>query len=85
MTKLKLTLLAAVATLRVLLLVCAAGSAGVLGSTETLAQNAYITNQWRNYRVGDQHGTNAVIATDPCWQLSYRRHGHPGRWECLCR
>jgi hypothetical protein len=29
---------------RVLVLVCAASSAGVLGSTETLAQNAYITN-----------------------------------------
>ena len=34
--------------LRVLLLVCAAGSAGVLGSTQTLAQNAYITNSALN-------------------------------------
>ena len=78
MTKLKLALLAAAATLslsspvytrklrlvlRVLLLVSAAGSAGILGSTETLAQNAYITNNQSNYMSVINTVTNAVIAT----------------------
>jgi hypothetical protein len=50
MTKLKLTILAKAATLplagyRVLLLVWAAGSAGVLGSAQSIAQNAYIPDK----------------------------------------
>ena len=55
--------------LRVLLLVCAASSAGVLGSTETLAQNAYITNNDLNSGAGDvsviDTHSSAVIATIP--------------------
>jgi YVTN family beta-propeller protein len=92
MTTLKLTLLAAIATLsltnpassfaavarithicsrklrpvlRVLLLVWAAGSAGVLGSTETLAQNAYITNADSNNVSVINIATNTVVATIP--------------------
>jgi YVTN family beta-propeller protein len=51
---------------RGLLLVWAAGSAGVLGSTETLAQNAYITNNAssNNVSVIDTR-TNEVTATLP--------------------
>jgi YVTN family beta-propeller protein len=52
MTKLKLTLLAAVATY-------------VLGSTETLAQNAYITNNVSNSVSVINTATNTVIATIP--------------------
>jgi YVTN family beta-propeller protein len=90
MTKLKLTLPAAVATLsstdpassfaadarmthictrklrlflRVLLLVWAAGSASVLGSSKTLAQNAYITNNDSNSVSVINTATNTVIAT----------------------
>jgi YVTN family beta-propeller protein len=51
--------------LRVLLLVWAAGSAGVLGSTETLAQNAYITNNQSNYMSVINTVTNQVTATIP--------------------
>ena len=49
--------------LRVLLLVWAAGSAGVLGSAQSLAQNAYITN-WSSDTVSViDTNTNSVIAT----------------------
>jgi YVTN family beta-propeller protein len=51
--------------LRVLLLVWAAGSAAVLGSTETLAQNAYITNAASNTVSVIDTAKNAVIATIP--------------------
>jgi YVTN family beta-propeller protein len=50
--------------LRVLLLVCAAGSAGVLGSTETLAQNAYITHVALDLS-GAVSVIDTVIATVP--------------------
>jgi YVTN family beta-propeller protein len=90
MTKLKLTLLAAAATLsltnpassfaadarmthictrklrlvlRVLLLVWAAGSAGVLGSAQSLAQNAYIANNGSNDVSVIDTATNKVTAT----------------------
>ena len=51
--------------LRVLLLVWAASSAGVLGSAETLAQNAYITNSGDNTVSVINTSTNKVIATIP--------------------
>jgi YVTN family beta-propeller protein len=43
-----------------LLLVCAAGSGGVLSSAETLAQNAYITNNQSNYMSVIDTVTNQV-------------------------
>src|SRR6516162_7651936 len=51
--------------LRVLLLVWAAGSAGVLGSTEALAQNAYITNNFSNTVSVIDTVSNMVTATIP--------------------
>jgi YVTN family beta-propeller protein len=51
--------------LRVLLLVWAAGAAGVLGSTEALAQNAYITNNQSNYMSVINTVTNQMTATIP--------------------
>jgi YVTN family beta-propeller protein len=51
--------------LRVLLLVWAAESAGILGSTETLAQNAYITNNQSDYVSVINTATDSVIATIP--------------------
>jgi YVTN family beta-propeller protein len=48
-----------------LLVVCAAVSAGFLGSTQTLAQNAYITNNQSNYMSVIDTVTNQVTATIP--------------------
>jgi hypothetical protein len=68
-----------------LLATAAFALAGVLGSTETLAQNAYIANSGANTVSVINTAGNDGDLDNPCWQLSFRRHGHPGRWECLCR
>ena len=52
--------------------------AGVLGSTETLAQNAYIANSGANTVSVINTAGNDGDLDNPCWQLSFRRHGHPG-------
>jgi hypothetical protein len=62
--------------LRVLLLVWVAGSYGVLGSAETLAQNAYITSPGAP---GLFTSTVSVIGTAKCHLALLRSLTLPGR------
>ena len=57
----------------------------LLGSAQSLAQNAYITQLGSNTVSVIDTATNTVIATIPVGVRSLRRGGDPGRQQGLCR
>ena len=58
--------------------------ASLLGSAQSLAQNAYITNYGDNTVSVIATATNTVIATIPVGNDPCRRGGDPGRQQGLC-